>query len=119
MKGRPMRGETFGIVKDGYLMASVSGYLAREIWFDTKEDFLLRAPVTEEGYIRPSNYVKVYENDGIALVIDLENGEDEVLFLSSKDVFEIWDQKARFGTWRIYRGGQRGLWITFEDKREV
>ena len=120
MRGRPMQGRTFGIVKDGYLMASVSGYLARAIWFDTEEDFLLRAPVTEEGYILPGNYVKVYENYSSWLMLDLENGKDNLFRLRSTDVLGwMKDQPPLWGTWRIYRGGPRGLWITFEEKQEA
>ena len=118
MKGRPIRGRTFGTVKDGFLMAGVSGYLAREIWFDTEEDFLLRAPVTEEGYILPENYIKVYEGLGEELHLVLASEIDEVVRLTSQDVLGQQDQPARLGLWRIYRGGPRGLWITFEEKQE-
>ena len=115
MKGRPMRGKKFGTVTGGFMMAGVSGYMARAIWFGTEEDFLLQAPVTEEGYILPSNYVKVYENFGPGLTVDMDNGVDDLVRLTSRDVLGQKYERQIWGTWRIYRGGPRGLWITFEE----
>lgn len=118
MKGRPMRGRKLGTVTGGFMMAGVSGYRDREIWFDTEEDFLLRAPVTEEGYILPANYVKVYENFGQWLILDMQNGVDDLVRLTSRDIRGQEDQPMRWGAWRIYRGGPRGLWITWEEADE-
>lgn len=115
MRGRPMRGRTLGTVTQGFMLAGVSAYGVGFIWFDTEEDFLLRAPVTEEGYILPENYIKVYEGFGEELHLVLVSEIDDVVRLTSQDVLGQQDQPARLGIWRIYRGGPRGLWITWEE----
>lgn len=115
MRGRPMQGRPLGTVSGGCMTACVSAFALRTIWFGQEEDFLLRAPVTEEGYIRPVNYVKVFEDYGQALILDLESEVEDIVTLTSQDVLGQGDQPVRRGTWRIYRGGPMGLWITWEE----
>ena len=110
MQGRPL-----GTVTGGYMTAGVSAFARWTIWFGQEDDFLLLAPVTEEGYILPANYVKVFEGYGHSLILDLESEVEDIVTLTSQDVLGwMKDQPPLWGTWRIYRGGPRGLWITWE-----